>query len=210
MDSTTTIVNSIDNSIDNDNLHLLYDVSRNGSIYRFFDGPPFCTGTPHYGHILVGVTKDAILKFNNAMGYSCTNKVGYDCHGVPIEGIANRELNINSLEDLEKIGMEKFNGYCKQKIKDFERAWEPIYQRMGRWTNFDSVYKTIDKNYMESVWWGFSELFKKKLIYRSYKVTAYSYALQSPLSNFEASQNYKEIDTRSIYVRFKVKNLENT
>lgn len=194
----------------NDNIHLLYDVSRNGSIYRFFDGPPFCTGTPHYGHILVGVTKDAFLKFNNAMGSSCTNKVGYDCHGVPIEGIANRELNINSLEDFEKIGMEKFNGYCKQKIKDFERSWEPVYQRMGRWANFDSVYKTIDKNYMESVWWGFSELYKKKLIYRSYKVTAYSYALQSPLSNFEASQNYKEIDTRSIYVRFKLQNLENT
>ena len=193
-----------------DKMHLLYDVSKNGNIYRFFDGPPFCTGTPHYGHFLVGVTKDCVLKFNNMCGYACLNKVGYDCHGVPIESIANRELNVNSLQDLQNIGMEKFNAVCKQKITEFERSWEPIYMKMGRWANFDNVYKTIDKNYMESVWWGFSELYKKNMIYRSYKVTAYSYALQSPLSNFEASQNYKEIDTRSIYVRFKLLDHDNT
>jgi isoleucyl-tRNA synthetase len=185
-------------------MHLLFDISKNGTHYRFFDGPPFATGSPHYGHILIGVTKDCLLKYHNMNGSSCLNKVGYDCHGVPIESIANRELNINSLEDLHNVGMEKFNSFCKQKINEFERSWEPIYMKMGRWANFDDVYKTIDTNYMESVWWGFSELYKKNLIYRGYKVTAYSYQLQSPLSNFEATQNYKEIDTRSIYVKFKL------
>jgi isoleucyl-tRNA synthetase len=191
-------------------MYFLYDVSRNNTQYRFFDGPPFATGTPHYGHILIGITKDCFLKFHNMSGKSCLNKVGYDCHGVPIESIANKELNINSLEDLHNIGMEKFNGFCEKKINEFERSWEPIYMKMGRWANFNDVYKTIDKNYMESVWWGFSQLYKKNLIYRSYKVTAYSYQLQSPLSNFEATQNYKEIDTRSIYIKFKVKSSENT
>jgi isoleucyl-tRNA synthetase len=198
-----------------DKMHLLFDVSHNSQIFnkskssfRFYDGPPFVTGTPHYGHLLVGITKDLVLKFKNMTGNTCLNKVGYDCHGVPIEGIVNRELNINSLKELKKIGMEQFNYHCKQKISEYERYWEPIYFRMGRWANFDNVYKTMDKNYMESVWWGFSELYKKKLIYRSYKVTAYSYQLQSPLSNFEASQNYKEIDTRSIYVKFKLINNE--
>ena len=201
-----------------DKMHLLFDVSRNSKFFnpeetqtfRFYDGPPFVTGTPHYGHLLVGITKDTILKYRNMCGYACLNKVGYDCHGVPIEGIVNRELNINSLDDLQKVGMEKFNLHCKQKIAEYERSWEPIYNRMGRWADFDNVYKTMDKNYMESVWWGFAELYRKKLIYRSYKVTAYSYALQSPLSNFEASQNYKEIDTRSVYVRFKLSNVDNT
>jgi len=191
-------------STKNNRMHLLYDVSKNGQVFRFFDGPPFATGTPHYGHILVGVVKDCILKYQNMSGYSCLNKVGYDCHGVPIESIANKELNINSLEDLHNIGMERFNLFCKQKIGEFERSWEPIYMKMGRWANFDDVYKTIDLKYMESVMWGFSELYKKNLIYRSYKVTAYSPKLQSPLSNFEATQNYKEIDTRSIYVKFKI------
>ena len=189
-----------------DKMHLLYDVSKNKQgPFRFYDGPPFVTGTPHYGHLLVGVVKDTVLKFKNMLGYSCLNKVGYDCHGVPIEGIINRELNINSLEDLQKVGMEKFNYSCKEKIKEYEGYWEPIYKRMGRWADFTDIYKTMDKNYMESVWWGFSELYKKNLIYRSYKVTAYSYPLQSPLSNFEASQNYKQIDTRSIYIKFKLK-----
>jgi len=191
-------------STGNNKMHLLYDVSKNNNNFRFFDGPPFATGTPHYGHILVGVTKDTILKYQNMSGYACLNKVGYDCHGVPIESIANKELNINSLEDLRNIGMDKFNSFCKQKIGEFERSWEPIYMKMGRWANFDDVYKTIDLKYMESVFWAFSELYKKNLVYRSYKVTAYSPKLQSPLSNFEATQNYKEIDTRSIYVRFKI------
>ena len=191
-------------------LYLLYDINRNGKTFNFMDGPPFATGTPHYGHIRVGVQKDTVLKFFNMDGYSCLNKIGYDCHGVPIESIANRELNINTLEDLQNVGMEKFNSFCKEKINSFEKSWEPIYLKMGRWANFDIVYKTIDKNFMESVWWGFSELYKKDMIYRSYKVTAYSYKLQSPLSNFEASQNYREIDTRSIYVRFKLCSEHNT
>jgi isoleucyl-tRNA synthetase len=204
------IINSSSVFSTSQEMHMLFDINRSGKTFDFMDGPPFATGTPHYGHIRIGVQKDTVLKFFNMDGYSCLNKIGYDCHGVPIESIANRELNINTLEDLQNIGMEKFNTFCKQKINSFEKSWEPIYLKMGRWANFDDVYKTIDKNFMESVWWAFSELYKKDMIYRSYKVTPYSYKLQSPLSNFEASQNYKEIDTRSIYVRFKLCNEQNT
>jgi isoleucyl-tRNA synthetase len=191
-------------SKDFDEMYKIYDVSRNGNQFRFMDGPPFVTGNLHLGHLAIGSIKSCILNYKSLNGYSCLNLLGYDCHGLPIESIANKELDINSLDELKNVGMEKFNLFCKEKIKEFERSWEPIYLKMGRWANFNSVYKTMDKEFMESVWWGFSKLFKKKLIYRGYKVTPYSYPLQSPLSNFEASQNYKEIDTRSIYVRFKI------
>ena len=184
-------------------MYKIYDISRNGDIFDFMDGPPFVTGNLHMGHLAIGSIKSSILNYKNMRGYSCRNKIGYDCHGVPIESIVNRELNINSLEQLQQIGIVKFNQYCKDTIHRFEGDWEPIYQRIGRWADFDKVYKTMDKNFMESVWWGFSELYKKGLVYRGYKITPYSYPLQSQLSNFEASEGMKDIDTRSIYIRFK-------
>jgi isoleucyl-tRNA synthetase len=174
------------------------------------DGPPFVTGKLHMGHLAIGSIKSAYLNYKHMMGYKCNNKLGYDCHGVPIESIANRELDIKSIDELENIGIKKFNAFCKETITKFEKDWEPVYNKMGRWTNFDDVYKTMDLNFMESIWWGFGELYNKGLIYRGYKVVAYSYPLQSPLSNSEESQNYKDVNTKTIYVRFKVVGLDNT
>lgn len=192
-------------------MHTIYNTSRiSQNTFRFMDGPPFVTGNLHMGHLAIGSLKSSILNYKNMLGFACLNKLGYDCHGVPIESIVNRELNITSLEQLKEIGIEKFNQHCKDSIHRFEGDWKPIYERIGRWADFTNTYKTMDKNFMESVWWGFSELYKKGLIYRGYKITPYSYALQSPLSNFEANEGMKEIDTRSIYVRFKVKEQENT
>jgi len=205
---------SYQNSVAFNQMHKIYNKSKNseryGETFRFMDGPPFVTGNLHMGHLAIGSLKSSILNYKNMTGFACLNKLGYDCHGVPIESIVNRELNITSLEQLEQIGINKFNKYCKDSIHRFEGSWEPIYERIGRWADFTNIYKTMDKNFMESVWWGFSELYKKGLIYRSYKITPYSYALQSPLSNFEANEGMKEIDTRSIYVRFKVKDQQNT
>ena len=172
--------------------------------FRFIAGPPFPTGKPHLGHVAVETIKSAILNYKAMTGYQCTNRIGYDCHGLPIESIANRELGIQTREELEAIGLTKFNAFCKEKIASFEGDWEPVYNRLGRWVDFQHTYRTMDKEYMESVWWAFSQLYEKKLIYRGYKITPYSYALQSPLSNFEASQNYKDVDCRSVYVRFEL------
>jgi len=188
----------------------IYDISRNGQVFDFMDGPPFVTGKLHMGHLAIGSIKSAILNYKSMSGYSCNNKLGYDCHGVPIESIANKELDIKSSDDLERIGIVEFNNYCKKRINDFERDWEPIYNRIGRLANFNDVYKTMDVNFMESIWWAFSSLYEKGLVYRGYKVVAYSYPLQSPLSNSEESQNYKDISTKTVYVRFKITNHDNT
>ena len=172
--------------------------------FKFIAGPPFCSGSLHFGHCAIETIKSAVLNYKVMMGFTCDNKMGYDCHGLPIESVVNRELEINNLDDLNKIGITKFNQVCKDTIKKCERDWEPIYNSIGRWANFDNVYKTMDTSFMESVWWAFKELYSRKLIYRGYKITPYSYALQSPLSNFEANQNYKDVDCHSIYIRFKI------
>ncbi len=191
-------------------MYHIFDNSRNNKTFDFMDGPPFVTGKLHMGHLAIGSIKSSYLNYKHMMGYKCNNKLGYDCHGVPIESIANRELDIKSIDDLENIGINKFNAFCKETITKFEKDWEPVYNKIGRWTNFNDVYKTMDLNFMESIWWGFGELYKKDLIYRGYKVVAYSYPLQSPLSNSEESQNYKDVNTKSIYVRFKVCDQDNT
>ena len=206
---------SYQNCVNFDNMFKIYDVSRHNTseeIFRFMDGPPFVTGNLHMGHLAIGTIKSSILNYKNMRGNICLNKLGYDCHGVPIESIVNRELNITTLEQRKQIGLYQFNQHCKDAIHRFEGDWKPIYEHIGRWANFDNTYKTMDKDFMESVWWGFAELYKKGLIYRSYKITPYSYALQTPLSNSEASEGMKEIDTRSIYVRFRLNdsNTQNT
>jgi isoleucyl-tRNA synthetase len=188
----------------------LENYSDGKDIFRFMDGPPFVTGKLHLGHVAIGAIKSTFLNYKRMMGYSCLNKLGYDCHGLPIESYVNKFLNISSLDDLQSVGMEKFNQTCKDKIREFEGSWKPIYKKIGRWTDFDTTYKTMDVNFMESVWWAFKSLSDKGLTYYGFKITPYSYPLQSPLSNFEAQQNYKDVDTKSIYVKFKLLNTENT
>jgi isoleucyl-tRNA synthetase len=187
-----------------------HNSNNNPNIFRFMDGPPFVTGNLHWGHLTIGAIKSSVLNYKRMNGFYCLNKMGYDTHGVPIESIVNSQLGIKTIQDLKSVGIETFNKTCKDNIKKFQGEWKPIYDKLGRWTNFDSTYMTMDKNFMESTWWAFSELFKKGLVYRSYKVSAYSTPLQSPLSNFETQQNYKKIQTKSIYVKFQVESNPNT
>ena len=170
--------------------------------FNFMDGPPFVTGNLHWGHLTIGSLKSSILNYWRMKGYKCSNKIGYDCHGVPIEAIVNKDLNIKTLEDLQSIGIEKFNQTCKDTIKKFEGEWKPIYEKLGRWADFSNPYKTMDCKFMESCWWAFNKLYNKNLVYRKYKVAFYSYPLQSPLSNFEVQQNYKTKNTKSVYIKF--------
>jgi isoleucyl-tRNA synthetase len=172
-------------------------VSKNkgNSKYRFMDGPPFVSSNClHFGHLMIGFLKSTILNYNQMNGLDCLNELGYDCHGLPIEMVANKQLNVNTKKEVEEFGIDKYNGACKTMIKQFSGAWTPIYDRIGRWANFNKTYKTMDVNFMESVWWVFSEMFKKNLIYKGYQVMPYSNACNSPLSNFEAGQNYKDAE----------------
>ena len=178
--------------------------------FNFMDGPPFVSGNLHVGHVAVGSIKDAVLRFNMMHGKKCNNKLGYDCHGLPSECRAMKHLNLNTCEDIEKYGIDKFNKECKRYIDECMGSWESIYDSIGRWVDLTNTYKTVDTNFMETTWWIFSQLNQKNLIYKSYKVMPYSTSCETPLSNFEAGLNYQTIKTQSIYVLFKLKQYENT
>lgn len=182
-----------------------------GPKYCFVDGPPFVSSNVlHFGHLMIGSLKSTCLNFKQMDGYDCMNELGYDCHGLPIEMVANKQLGISTKKEVEDYGIDKYNRACKDMINSYSGAWKPIYQRIGRFADFENNYKTMDTNFMESVWWTFSELWKKNLIYKGYQVMPYSNACNSPLSNFEAGQNYKDVETRTIYVLLKALNYENT
>lgn len=136
--------------------------------------------------------------------------VVHNCHGLPIEMVANKELSINTRKDVLDFGVENYNQYCKDMITRYSGAWTPIYERIGRWADFTDTYKTMDTNFMESVWWTFKQMWDKNLVYKGYRVMPFSTKCSTALSNFEASQNYKQIDTKSIYVMFPVQDMENT
>jgi isoleucyl-tRNA synthetase len=185
--------------------------NKDGPQFMFMDGPPFVSSNClHFGHLMIGFLKSTVLNYHQMKGYNCLNELGYDCHGLPIEMVANKKLGIYTKKEVEDFGIDKYNAACKDMIHKFSGAWTPIYQRIGRWANFDKTYKTTDTNFMESVWWVFAQMFKKNLVYKGHQVMPYSNVCNSPLSNFEAGQNYKDIETRSIYVLFKLKDYENT
>ena len=175
-------------------------------LYFFFtDGPPFVSSNVlHCGHISIGDYKDLIQKHKHKMGFECSNELGLDTHGLPIETVVSNLLGVKTKSDIYDMGIAKFNNACKETITSFSGSWEPIFDAIGRMADFKKVYKTMDLNFMETVWWCFSELWKKNLVYKSYNVMPYSYGCQTPLSNFEAKQNYKEVDTKSVYVWFQL------
>ena len=185
----------------------IMDKNKDGEVFNFTDGPPFVSSSSlHFGHLLIGFLKSTVLNYNQMIGKNCHNELGYDCHGLPIEMVANKQLGVSTKKEVEEFGIDKYNASCKEMIHKFAGAWTPIYERIGRWANFDKTYKTMDTNFMESVWWVFAELWKKNLIYKGHRVMSYSNACNSPLSNFEAGQNYKDIETKSVYILFKLKN----
>lgn len=181
--------------------------------YVFYDGPPFATGLPHYGHILSSTTKDVIPRYWAMKGYRVERIWGWDCHGLPVENIIEKELNLKGgKKAIEAMGIDKFNAACKAAVLRFDKEWGKTIKRIGRWVDFKNSYKTMDTPYMESVWWAFQQLFKKDLIYEGKKVILYCPRCGTPLSNFEIAMDnsYKQIhDTSSIY-KYKVANEKNT
>ncbi len=174
--------------------------------YVFYDGPPFATGLPHYGHIVASLMKDIVPRYWTMRGFRVERVWGWDCHGLPIENIIEEKLKLKSKKDIEKFGIDKFNEECRSAVLTYAEEWEKTIKRMGRWVNMDNAYKTMDLNYMESVWWVFKELWKNKLIYKGYKPMHICPRCVTPLSNFEVTQNYKEVRDLSAVVKFKVKN----
>lgn len=170
--------------------------------YTFYDGPPFATGLPHYGHLLAGVLKDVVPRYWTMKGYSVVRRFGWDCHGLPVETEVSQALQLKGRQAICDYGIDRYNAACRSIVQRYSQEWKSTVKRIGRWVDMDRPYLTLEKSFMESVWWGFSQLWKKGLIYEGYKVMPYSLATATPLSNFEANLNYKEVQDPALTVAF--------
>ena len=173
--------------------------------YVFYDGPPFATGLPHYGHIVASLMKDVVPRYFTMRGFRVERKWGWDCHGLPIENIIEKDLNLNSKKDIEDFGVDKFNEACNATVLKYANEWKKTIRRMGRWVDMENDYKTMDIDYMESAWWVFKELWNKNLIYKGYKAMHICPRCVTPLSNFEVTQGYKDVKDISVTAKFKLK-----
>lgn len=176
--------------------------SDNKPEFVFFDGPPFATGLPHYGHLVASAIKDTTARFWTMQGYYVDRRFGWDTHGLPIEMLAEKALGLSGPSEIRAHGVNEFNEFCRDNVLKFTAEWEKTILQFGRWADFKNDYKTMDPKFMESVWWVFKQLFEKGLVYKGHKVMPYSPRLSTPLSNFEASQEYKDINTKTAYVSF--------
>jgi len=176
--------------------------------YVFYDGPPFATGLPHYGHILSSVIKDVVPRYWTMKGYRVRRRWGWDCHGMPIENIVEKELKISGKKDIEKLGVDKFNETCRSKVLTYTHEWKKMVDRIGRWVEFDNAYKTMDSTYMESVWWSLKTIWDKGLIYEGRKVLMYCPRCETPVSKAEVAMDnsYKDVTEETVVVKFQIKN----
>lgn len=169
--------------------------------FVFYDGPPFATGLPHYGHILAGTIKDAIPRFWTMQGYRVERTWGWDCHGLPLENLIEKKLGLATKRDIEEYGVKNFNEAARGAVMEYADDWRKIIPRMGRWADMDDDYRTMDANYTESVWWVFSELHKKGLVYEGFKSMHLCPRCGTTLSNFEVNQGYKDIKDIAVTVK---------
>ena len=170
--------------------------------FVFNDGPPFATGLPHYGHLLAGTIKDIVPRYWTMKGHRVERRFGWDCHGLPIENIIQDKLALHTVKDITTYGVDKFNEACRAGVLTYTSEWRKTVSRMGRWVDFDNEYKTMDLDFMESVWWVFKQCFDKGLIYQGYRIQPYSPALATSLSNFEVNQGYKDRQDPSVTLSF--------
>ncbi len=175
-----------------------------GKVFSFYDGPPFATGLPHYGHLLAGTIKDVIPRYKTMQGYRVERIWGWDTHGLPIENIVEQELDIKTKDQVQELGIDKFNELCRTKVFTYAEEWKKIVGRTGRWADMESAYLTMNPEFMESVWWAFSELHKKGLAYEGHKVMPYCPRCATPLSNMEVGQGYKDKRDKAVTVKFEL------
>jgi isoleucyl-tRNA synthetase len=180
--------------------------------YVFYDGPPFATGTPHYGHILGMTSKDLFPRYWTMKGFRCERRWGWDCHGVPIENIAEKELGIKKKKEIYEMGVDKFNEFCRSKVKSFVPHWKETVRTMGKWIEFDNSYATMQNSYMESVWYILKKMYDDGYLYEGKKVLMYCPRCETPLSKMEIAMDnsYKDVTEKTATVKFKVKGAEKT
>jgi isoleucyl-tRNA synthetase len=170
--------------------------------FTFYDGPPFATGTPHYGHILASTIKDIVPRYAHMTGHYVERRFGWDTHGLPVEHEIDKKLGIVGKEDVMKMGIDKYNEECRSIVMRYASEWKYIIGRMGRWIDFENDYKTLYPTFMESVWWVFKQLYDGNNVYRGYRVMPYSTGCTTPLSNFEAALNYKDVLDPAVTISF--------
>ncbi|MDP3710787.1 MAG: class I tRNA ligase family protein [bacterium] len=184
---------------------------RKSKRYVFYDGPPFATGLPHYGHILGSTVKDLVGRYWTMKGYLVERRWGWDCHGLPIENIVEEELKISGRKQIEQFGIKEFNETARSKVLTYVNEWSKTVKRIGRFVDFENSYKTMDATYMESVWWAFAELYKKGLIYKDARTSLFCTRCETPLSNFEIAMDnsYRDQEDDSVFVKLKLEDKEN-
>ncbi|MEN8252447.1 MAG: isoleucine--tRNA ligase, partial [Patescibacteria group bacterium] len=178
--------------------------------YVFYDGPPFITGVPHWGTLLSSIIKDVVPRYWTMKGKRVERVWGWDCHGLPAENLVEKKLGIEDKRDVEKVGLEKYIQTCHSSMVAGTDEWEGVIERIGRWVEFKGAYKTMDKEYMESVWWAFKELHEKGKIYEGEKVLLYCTRCATPISKAEVSMDnsYRDVTDPSVYVKFELENTE--
>ncbi len=178
-----------------------------GPVFSFYDGPPFANGQPHFGHSLVTSIKDSLGRYKTMRGYYVERKNGWDCHGLPVEFAIEKQFGVSGKKQILELGLEKFNTACRDSVFSYKHEWEDFFNRMGRWTDTENAYATIDRNYTESVWWVMRQVHDKGLLYRGFKSMPYCPRCETPLSNFELNEGYKDdVSDPSLYVKFKLQN----
>lgn len=172
--------------------------------FTFYDGPPFATGTPHYGHIVASVIKDAVPRFWTMNGFRVERKWGWDCHGLPIENIVEKELGTKSKKDIEQIGVEKFNELSRSKVLGYVDEWKRVIRKLGRWADMENAYRTMDLSFMESVWWVFKEIYDKGLVYKGYRSMHICPRCETTLSQSEVTEGYKDVKDLTVTPKFQL------
>jgi isoleucyl-tRNA synthetase len=180
------------------------DANKNNKTFVFYDGPPFMTGLPHYGHVLAGFIKDSVLRYAHEQGHNVPRFAGADCHGLPIEFEIEKELGIKTTSQVLDYGIGNYNEKCRSIVMRYSSVWEETMGRLGRWIDFKNDYKTMTKEFMNSTWWVFSELYKKNRIYEGVRVMPYSTSCGTPISNFETQQNFREIQDDSLFIKLPI------
>lgn len=178
--------------------------------YSFYDGPPFATGLPHYGHIVASAIKDMIPRYMTMKGYKVERRWGWDCHGLPVENLIEKELGFKSKKDIEDFGVDKFNEACRSSVLRYANDWKEFIPKIGRWVDMEDDYRTMNPEFMQSTWWVFKTLWDKGLIYEGHKAMHVCPRCETTLSNFEVTQGYKDITDLSATVKFELVNQPNT
>jgi isoleucyl-tRNA synthetase len=172
--------------------------------YVFYDGPPFATGTPHYGHIVANVMKDIVPRYQTMRGYHVDRKWGWDCHGLPVENIVEKELGTKTKKEIVALGIGKFNDLCRKSVLTYVDEWKKVIRRLGRWADMENAYKTMDLDFMDSIWWAIKQLWDKDLIYKDYRSMHICPRCETTLSQSEVSEGYKDVKDLSVTAKFKL------